>query len=73
MKIDSDKLNALAALPDKELWATVTAIAKSHGFTLPEKVPPHESLEKMRAAVTTGKPNLREAIKIINEYRKGER
>lgn len=72
MKIDNDKLAALAALPDEELWKTVCAIGKSHGFQLPEKTPPHAQIQKMRDAITKGnKPNLREAIKIINEYRKG--
>ncbi len=74
MKIDNDKLAALAALPDRELWATICTIAKSHGFTLPEKTPPHEQLERLRQTVMGGnKPNLREAIKIINDYRKGAR
>lgn len=72
MKIDNDKLTALAALPDEELWQTVCAIGKSHGFKLPEKTPPHSQLQKMRDAITKdGKPNLREAIKIINDYRNG--
>ena len=71
MKIDNEKLAALAALPDDELWKTVLTIAKSHGFNLPEKTPPHAELQKLRSTVTSGKPNLREAIKVVNEYRRG--
>ena len=71
MKIDKDKLNALAALPDEELWKTVRGIAKSHGFNLPEEAPPHAEMEKMRAAVfNNSTPAVGEALKLINDYRR---
>lgn len=74
MKIDKEKLAALAALPDDQLWATILEIGKSYGFNLPKQAPPHSELEKIRGAVTGGaKPNLSEAIKLVNNYRKGQK
>ena len=74
IKIDKEKLSALAALPDDELWAQIQAIAKKYGFKLPEKAPSHSEMEKIRSLATDGaKPNMNEALKLINEYRKGKR
>ena len=50
MRFDREKLEALAALPDDKLWAEVVRIAESYGYSLPQKTPSHEDLEKMRAA-----------------------
>jgi hypothetical protein len=72
MKIDKEKLKALVEKPDDELWREIVAIAASHGFKLPEKTPSHTEMEKMRAAVSNGaKLNLAEAIRVINNYRRG--
>lgn len=71
MRIDKSQLEAIAALPDDKLWATVVSMAKSYGFTLPEKTPPHEELEKLRGAVNSEKINVSEALRLLNNYRKG--
>lgn len=71
MKIDREKIKKLAALEDEKLWAEIRAIAKSHGFNLPEKTPPKSDLDKVRAAMTAEKINLGGALKILNSYRKG--
>ena len=74
MKIDKEKLKALAELPDDELWAKIKTIAASHGFKLPENTPPHTELQKVRDAVGgKDKINLSGALKIINNYRRGEK
>lgn len=74
MRIDKEKLMALISLPDHELWETVCKIGESHGFKLPKNPPPHAELEKLRRAVSDGKkPNLNEAIRLINNYRKGQK
>ena len=71
MKIDKEKLDALVAMSDDELWRQIVEIGRSHGFTLPAKTPPHSEMEKMRGAVKGGaKLNLNEAIRVINNYRK---
>lgn len=74
MKIDKEKLDALVAMPDDELWGQIRSIAMSHGIKLPEKTPAHSEMEKMRAAANSGaKLNLAQAVKVINDYRKGEK
>ena len=72
MKIDKQKLAEVVALPDKELWEMIRQLAASHGITLPERVPPHAELEKVRSALSHGaSPNIAEAIRVVNSYRKG--
>lgn len=72
MRIDKEKLSALAALPDEELWRQVKSIAASHGLSLAEKTPSHEELEKLRGIVLGGsKLSLAGAMKIVNQYKKG--
>ena len=74
LKIDKEKLNALAKLDDDALWVEVKTIAARHGFKLPDATPKHEQMEKLRTAVTdTEKINLSGAIKIINQYRKEQK
>ena len=74
MKIDREKIKAMCALPDKELWAQIVTIASEHGFELPKTPPKHEDMEKLRAAVNSGtRLNLTAALKIIDSYRKGQR
>ena len=74
MKIDKEKINALAALDDAALWSQICAIAKSHGFKLPETAPKHEQMDKLRFAITgSDKINLSDAIKILNQYRKEQK
>ena len=72
MKIDREKINRLAALDDVRLWAEIREIARSHGFTLPEKAPPAADLARVRQAMTAEKINLGGALRIINSYRKGK-
>lgn len=72
MRLDKEQLMQLTALPDKELWEKIVEFARGYGFTLPEKTPPPEQMQKLRGAVNpSGKANLGEALKVINEYRRG--
>ncbi len=74
MKIDKEKLNALAALPDAELWAQIRRMTEGYGINLPEKTPPKEELQKLRALFSdTNKLNLFGAMKIINDYKRGNK
>ena len=72
MKFDKSQLEAIAALPDEQLWATVVGIAKGYGFNLPAKTPPHEDIERMRDAVRGDKINVGEAMRLLNSYKKGK-
>ena len=74
MKIDKEKISALAALDDNALWTQIRTIANSHGFKLPQTTPKHEQMEKLRFAITgSDKINLTDAIKILNQYRKEQK
>ena len=70
MKIDREKLDALAALPDEKLWAEVVKIAGMYGYSLPKETPSHADLEKMRGAVKSDKINMSEALRLVNQYKK---
>ncbi|MBE6532374.1 MAG: hypothetical protein E7676_02555 [Ruminococcaceae bacterium] len=72
MRIDKAQLEAIAAMPDDKLWATVVSMARGYGFSLPDKTPPHEDLEKLRAAVSADKINVSDAMRLLNSYRKGK-
>ncbi len=70
MRFDKDKLNELVSMPDDELWQQVVKIGKTHGFTLPEKTPSHDELEKLRSIARDGsKINVGLAMKMLNRYR----
>nr|MBQ8890723.1 hypothetical protein [Clostridia bacterium] len=74
MKIDKEKLAAIVALPDEELWRMIREVAASHGFKLPENAPAHTEMEKIRNAVSHGaSPNITEALRVINDYRRGKK
>ena len=69
MRFDKEKLQALAALPDDELWREVLRIADSFGYSLPREAPPHAELQKMRDAVSSGKISTMEAMRIVNRLK----
>lgn len=70
MRINQEMLRELAALPDNELWARVTEIAKCHGFNLPKNTPSHSELEKLREIARGPKLTLGDAVKLVNEYKR---
>ena len=72
MKINKEKLEALAALPDDMLWKEIVNAAATYGFAMPKETPPHEKLEQLRDAVRGQRVNTAEALKILNSYRKGK-
>lgn len=72
MKFDKEKLAALMALPDEELWRVIKQIADQRGLELPANPPSHSEMERMRGAVGDGgRLNLSDAMRVINTYRKG--
>lgn len=71
MKIDKEKLKKLAQKSDADLWSEILSIAKNHGYSLPEKMPKHEDIEKIRRALSGAeKISLSDAAKIMNSYKK---
>ena len=74
MRINKDKLAELLALSDDELWLQVVALAAQHGYTLSPKTPPPAEMARLRGAVSGGaKLNLAEAVRILNEYKRGSK
>ena len=73
MRIDKDKLKAMAALSDAELWSQIKAVAAQHGLSLPDKSPSHADLEKVRAAMMGDKINVGGALRVIDKYRKEQK
>ena len=74
MRLNPEKIKALCALPDAEMWASIRSVAGTHGITLPEKCPDGKTMSEIRGAVNGGvRINVSEAIKVINSYKKGER
>lgn len=69
MKFNKEQLDALIALPDDALWAEIVKMAKSYGFTMPEKTPEHSELEKLRATVKGTNVNVAAALRLLNSYR----
>ena len=71
MKVNKEQMKKLAEKSDSELWAEIIALAKSHGYTLPEAMPKHEDIERIRRALLgVEKISLSEAAKIMNSYKK---
>ena len=71
MKVNKEQMKRLAEKSDKELWEEIIAIAKRHGYTLSEKPPSHEDIERIRRALLGAeKISLSEATKIMNNYKK---
>lgn len=74
MKFDKAKLEEMLKLPDDKLWEQVVAIGASHGVRMPTKPPSKEQMARLRSCVSDGaRPNIPEALKLLNAYRKETR
>ncbi len=72
MKLNKDALRSLSTLGDRELWSALRGMASEHGYTLPESVPKHEDMERIRAALSGAERiSLADAARILANYKKG--
>ena len=72
MKIDKDKLEAMAKLSDEELWAQIKSVAEQHGVKMPAKQPAVAELAKVREALSEAdKLSLMSAMRMVNNLKKG--
>jgi hypothetical protein len=71
MRVNKEQLEMLAALPDDELWREIVKMASSYGFTLPTGTPSHTDLERLRNTVRGDRIKVSDALKMLNEYRRG--
>ena len=71
MKFNKEKMEALAALPDKEMWEEIRKIAGERGLKLPDSAPPRETMEKIRGAMKGAeKISLAEAARIMQNLKR---
>lgn len=71
MRFDKEKIDRLAALPDKELWAEIRGMLSRHGIHLPDKMPSHEDMVRLREAFALGEGiSPMEAARFIGEYKR---
>ncbi len=71
MKIDKEKLRALANKSDAELWDTINKIAAKHGYDLPKSAPGKAEMDKIRAIMgSPDKFNMRDAMRLMQEYKR---
>ena len=54
MRLDKEKINRLAALPDDILWKEIQSMLKKHGINLPDRVPSAEDMKRLRDAFVLG-------------------
>lgn len=74
MKLDREKMKALAEKNDGELWAEIRKVAKENGYNLPEAAPSADNLKKIRAVLSGNeKFNYADALRILSSYKKGGR
>lgn len=71
MKLDKEKLMAMAEKGDDALWQEICNMAKAHGYNLPKNAPKHEDMERIRGAMRgSEKISLADAARIMNSYKK---
>ena len=51
MKINKEKLEALASLDDDSLWKEIRTTAQKFGYTLPAATPAKSDIEKIRGVM----------------------
>ena len=71
MRLDKEKIQRLAALPDELLWKEIQSMLKKHGIQLPDRVPNAEDMKRLREAFVLGEGiSPMEAARFIGEYKK---
>ena len=71
MKLNKDEMKRISSLPDDALWAEIKQMGAAYGFKLPQNAPPHEDLQKLRAAIGGTRLNVADALRVLNGYKKG--
>ncbi len=69
-QFDANMLRSILALPDEQLWQTIQMIATSSGVRLEGGAPPKSELARLRSMLTSGTPDVNEAMRIIERYKK---
>ncbi len=69
-QFDANMFRAILSLSDEQLWQTIKAIAAQNGITLPAGTPPREELARLRSALGTTTPDIGEAMRVVEKYKK---
>ena len=69
-QFDPSMLKMILSLPDDQLWATIKSIAERNGVSLPKGTPPKSELARLRDAMSSANPNVEEAKRIMEQYKK---
>ena len=71
MKFDKAKMEKLSSLPDDKLWEEIRTMLQKHGIHLPDRVPSHEDMVRLREAFSAGEGiSPMEAARFIGEYKR---
>jgi hypothetical protein len=73
MKLNKSITDRLKNLTDDELWAEIRKMAAGYGLSLPDRTPSAGDLAKVRDALNIGEVNMTDAMRIVNEYKRGKR
>ena len=69
-QFDANMFRAILSLSDEQLWQTIKAIAAQNGIKLPAGTPPKEELARLRSALGTANPDVNNAMRIVEQYKK---
>ena len=70
MKLNKEKLRALATLDDRALWTEIRDAAQKFGYTLPTEVPAHRDMEKLREAMlSTEKVSAMDVARLLSSLK----
>lgn len=72
MKLNKSITDKLCCLSDEEMWGEIRKMALAYGLRLPEGMPCAEDLKKVRCALDSGQISTRDAMRIVNEYKRGK-
>jgi hypothetical protein len=74
MKVNKEEVKKLAEKSDRELWESIREMARSKGYNLPDAVPSHDDIEKIRRAMLGfERISLKDASKIMQNFKKNNR
>ena len=70
MKINREELKEYAKHSDEVLWNEMRGIEAKYGYSLPEKTPPHNDMERVRQIMLGNeKISMSEGMEILNSYK----
>lgn len=71
MKLDRQRLEELAALPDEKLWEEVRRMVGEKGIRLGATAPSHADMLRLREVFLAGAPlSMIDGAKLISEYKR---